>query len=465
MARSDLVHWHEGLFLQPHHLQLFQRQLLDQFAAERGLALPYPYGVIEYRLSSDALENMLVQFDVLRLVMPGGLAVNVPENAELRALDIKAVFESAAEPFTISLGVPLWYASRANTIERGAGGDSRAKRLYRVHDIEWTDENTGENSQPVLVRHVNARLMFESDDDTDMEVLPLLRIGRATGEEVGAPRQDSGMIPPCLVLGGSPVLRDLIRDLAHQVEASRAELVRQINRGGAFSFKRIRGTQVEQVLRLTILNRFAGRLRQLVQAPMTAPFTVYLELRDLLGGLAALYPETDQFAAADYNHDEPAVCFLELCAKIRRLLRGAVVTPVLRVPFRLEGDILVASLTDDHLTKPTEYYLGIKTSQEARPLVQLVENPDEFKLMPRGMADSAVFGVRLKEERYPPFGLPTEADLHYFRLLRAESARRWDRVKREKALAIRFPGVETSDFTVVLYMTLPEEEVKQDDGS
>ena len=159
MARSDLVHWHEGLFLQPHHLQLFQRQLLDQFAAERGLALPYPYGVIEYRLSSDALENMLVQFDVLRLVMPSGLAVNVPENAELRALDIKAVFESATEPFTISLGVPLWYASRANTIERGAGGDSRAKRLYRVHDIEWTDENTGENSQPVLVRHVNARLM------------------------------------------------------------------------------------------------------------------------------------------------------------------------------------------------------------------------------------------------------------------------------------------------------------------
>ena len=153
---------------------------MGQFATERRLAMPYPYGVIDYRLSSDALENMLVQFDRLRVLMPSGLYLDVPENADLPALDIKEAFEGAGEPFTIYLGVPLWYGSRANAIERGEAADPRVKRLYKVQEIEWFDENTGENPQPVLVRRINARLMFEDEDRTDMEVLPLLRIARAT---------------------------------------------------------------------------------------------------------------------------------------------------------------------------------------------------------------------------------------------------------------------------------------------
>ena len=52
MAKMEQVHWHEGLFLQPHHLQMMQRQVIDQFGAERGLAMPYPWGLIEYRLSA-----------------------------------------------------------------------------------------------------------------------------------------------------------------------------------------------------------------------------------------------------------------------------------------------------------------------------------------------------------------------------------------------------------------------------
>jgi len=456
MAKLGQAHWHEGLFLQPHHLQLMQHQVNEKFATERRLAMPYPYGLVDYRLSSDALENMLVQFDRLRVLMPSGLIVDVPENAELPALDIKDAFESTSAPFTIHLGVPLWYASRANTIERGSTADARVKRLFRVHDVEWFDENSGENPQPVLVRRINSRLMFEDEDRTDMEVLPLVRISHATDQDVGLPRQDPAFIPPCFVLNGSPILRDQVRDLAHQVEATRGELVNQIMRRG-FSFDTIRGDQFEQVLRLTILNRFAGNLRQLVQAPLITPFEMYLELRALLSHLAALYPEDDQYAVADYDHDNPGVCFLELMAKIRRLLRGKGPIPVLKVPFKLEGNVLVANLTEEHLTKPNEYFLGIKTKQDPAELVKLIENRDEFKLMARTLADRAIWGILLDEERFPPFGLPAERGLHYFRLLRAESRRMWDRIGQEKSMAIRFTGVETADYAVTLYMTMAGE--------
>ena len=70
MPNIGQVHWHEGLFLQPHHLQASQRTLIEQAIAERKLTFPYPYGMIDSKVSSDAMENLMVRFDRLRVVMP-----------------------------------------------------------------------------------------------------------------------------------------------------------------------------------------------------------------------------------------------------------------------------------------------------------------------------------------------------------------------------------------------------------
>ena len=43
------IHWQEGLFLQPHHLQRMQKSLRDEISGERRLGWPYPYGVVEAR--------------------------------------------------------------------------------------------------------------------------------------------------------------------------------------------------------------------------------------------------------------------------------------------------------------------------------------------------------------------------------------------------------------------------------
>lgn len=455
MGLNGHVHWHEGLFLQPHHLQTMQRGMIEALAAERRLRTAYPYGLVEARLSADALENMLVRFDKLRVIMPSGLEVNFPENADLPALDIKAALESSTAGFTVHLGVPLWYPSRGNTIELGQQGDHRDRRLYRVVEMERPDENTGENPRPVLVRKINARLMLESDDRTDMETLPLLKIGHGAGQDVGLPRQDPSFVPPCFVLSGSPTLRELVRDLSNQIEASRKELVLQMTRGG-FSVEAMRGVQFEQMLRLTTLNRFSGRLPHMVAAPGVTPFEVYLELRELLGELAALHPDRDQFEAARYDHDNPAIAFNELSTKIRGLLRGSVAARFLHVNFVKDGPIHVAELTEEHLTQPTEYFLGVKSRQDPRAVQRLVENADEFKLMAKTMVTRNIFGVKLEAERTPPLELPSQTGLSYFRLMRSDSARMWERIKEEKQLAARWPDAENSDFSLTLYMTLPD---------
>lgn len=450
------VHWHEGLFLQPHHLQAMQRQLLQRIASERRYGWAYPYGLVDARLSTDELENMRLRFDRLHLMLPSGLELNIGSNADLPALDIEEVFNASTAPFTVSVGVPLWYAKRANAMDIGGEPDWRVKRLFNVAEEEVADENTGENQQSVLVRRINARLLFPDDDRSDMETLPLVRIMHAAGEETGIPRLDPNFIPPCLLLSGSPVLRDALRDISNQVEAARKEAAQLLSRGG-FNAEAIRGVIVQQLLRLQTLNFYAARLGSLVQAPGgVSPFDMYLELRGLLGQLAALSPDVDPFEAQKYEHDNPALSFLTLCNQIRALLRGEGPETWIRALFRMEGGIFVADMEPKHIEGPNEYFLGIRTRRDPRELAKLVEDQDEFKLIAKSMAHTRVRGVKLQEERHPPMQLPAQVGLHYYRLLRSESQRMWDKICQEKAIAVNFKGVESSGFDEVsLYMTVP----------
>jgi len=450
------VHWHEGLFLLPHHLQRIQRNLDESVSAERRLNWPYSYGLIEARLSNDDLENMRLRFDRLHAIMPSGQEVRFPQDAELPVVDIKQAFESRGR-FTVFLGVPLWFPNRANCVNPGQTVDSRAKILYRVIETEIADENTGENIKTVLERRVNARLLLDHEDKSDLETIPLLRVTRAAGQDVGLPRRDPEFVGPCLVLNGSPALRELVRDLSSQVLASRQELVLQVTRGG-FSIDTMRGLQFEQIMRLRTLNRFSAPLEALIQAPSVAPFDLYLQMRELLGELAALHPDRDMFECAAYQHDDPFPCFNELAAKIRELLRGSVAPSFLKVNFIDVNGVRKVALTDEHFLRPIDYFLGIRTKEDPRSLAKLVEDADRFKFMPESMAGRAIRGVVLKEERFPPLELPAQSNLYYFRLLRGESARSWQQIQSEKAAVVRWTGNESADYDLTLYMTLPKSE-------
>ena len=445
------IHWEEGLFLQPHHLQRMQKNLFDLVGRERGLTWSYPYGVVEAQLSADDLRAFRIQFSRLRAVMPSGLEVNFPENSELPTIDIKQAFAATGGGFTVYLGVPLWIDSRANTLN-GQGVDSRAKLIYRTREVEYADENTGENPKPLIVRRINARILLENEDRSNLEVLPLFRVTRSTTEESSMPQLDPDFVAPALVLNASPVLREIVRDLASQIEASRKELAVQVARGG-FSIETMRGIQFEQIMRLRTLNKFAARLPACVAAGAIPPFFFYLELRELYSELTALYPDKDDFDVLPYNHDNPVLPFRELSSKIRSYVRGSVAASFMKVPFVNDGQYLAATLTEEHVTKPGDYFLGIKSREDPRAVAAFVEDADKFKLMPRSLATRAIWGVRLKEERIVPLELPAAGDLHYFRLLRSDSQRVWDLLKTEKQAIIRWSGKEDADYNITLYMT------------
>ena len=112
------LHWHEGLFLQPHHLQMMQRQLQTDICAARALLAPYAFGVIECRLSHDDLADGRIHFERLNAIMPSGQEVFFPKEANLPSLDIKMALARGSGPIDIFLAIPRWTETGANAFRQ-----------------------------------------------------------------------------------------------------------------------------------------------------------------------------------------------------------------------------------------------------------------------------------------------------------------------------------------------------------
>jgi len=438
--------------LQPHHLQLMQRSLQMDIRAARALFTPYWYGVIESRISQDDLADGRVRFERLRVIMPSGQEIFFPEEAKLPALDIRPELARSAGPLEVLLAAPLWTQGRANSFRQGEAADPRIKLLYVPEEArEIADENTGENPQAIHFRKVNARVVLEGEDLSDMEALPLLRVTRSTGEDQAKVRQDPEFVAPCLLLRSSPVLLDMMRELAAQLNAARNDLRVKAATGG-------HGLEVkwELTLLLTVLNRACASLPAVAEEGTVTPFALYLRLRELLGEILALHPGRDSFECEPYNHLDPYRSFHELDQKIRALVRVKKETEPLRVVFEGNPGLLRAALEPRHFEKPTGYFLGVKTRMERTKLALYLTDGNRFKMMPRSMEQVAVFGIEIKEENYPPLDLPGQNDLHYFRVV-GTNQRRWDQVKADKAISLVWNNAEfdLSDATVTLFMTLP----------
>lgn len=452
------IHWHEGLFLRPQHLQLLDRQVSERIAYDRTLSTPYGYGVIESKLSYDDLEDFRVRFEKLEVILPDGSIINYPENTDLASLNIRQAFVDNPKGFTVYLALPLWHGQRGNVLESGEVEEVNVKTRYRVarEVTELADENTGQNPQAIQMRRFNAMLLLGDDDDSNTLKIPIVRIAHDTSREEPFPRVDPAFVPPLLYLGASPTLREMVKDLFSQVSAVRQQLANVVSRGSDSVINKL---QLQQTLRLRSLNAFVAKMPALMEigggSMRVQPLPVYMELRALLGELMALLPEKESFSTVPYRHDDPHPSFQAVIAQIRNYLHGAVAPDYMKVDFANdESGVKAAKFDQKHFSEKYAYFLSVKTSLEPSQVVDLVQDKDQFKLMPASYLERAIRGVIVKEERYPPLELPAESGRYYFRLNTSQSRRIWEEVQREmEVVAVWSDQVATSDLELAIFMT------------
>jgi type VI secretion system protein ImpJ len=448
------IHWHEGLFLRPHHLQWAARSSGAARVFERALGVPYPFGVIRAQVSEPALATRTVAFTALEAVMPGGARVTLGENADLPPLSLEGLLGDSGA-VVVSLAMPRWREGAGNAVAGDTPNPSARKELYVTEEADWRDENTGENPQPVIVRRLNTRLVTDAHDTSELETMPICRVlvnSSASGPSLAL---DPEFAPPCLLVSASSALREIVLELGDLVMQSvRDEAARLVRQG--FTFASVDGEQIRGLLRLQAMTPASAALRALRDRERVQPFEAYSVLHELLSGLAALKPGDEPERFEPYRHEAPLETFSALRSTLRAALEGDEASTYWTVDFVREDPTrpYTASLEPKHIESPREYYLGVESSSDAGKIRGMVEDGSVFKLMPGSLALRPRFGIKLVYEAHPP--LPGGANIQYFRLDRGGSKEMWERAASEGVLAAKWPGMSDADLSLKLYMTIPQ---------
>lgn len=429
------VHFHEGMFLQPHHFQADHRYLTAR--THRGIKWPFHHnwGLRTIEIDTDALTNSRLVVRSLQAVFRDGTPVSVPEDGLLPSLDLKGLFEPG-QPLTVFLAVPVLNLGKSNVADEVPDPNAR----YRLDTQELEDENTGVNPQPVRVRLYNLRLLISGQDQTGFSTLPIVRLEKSA--LVNAPPQiDVAYIPPVLACDTWPILNaDIVQSLYDRIGRKRERLASAFAaRGGALAG----GDPADAVAaaHLRELNEAYAVLSVLAFTPGIPPLTVYTELCRLVGQLV-IFDRTGRWPAIPpYDHDDLGGCFYRIKVYLDTLLDILPEPEYKERPFVGMGLRLQVAVEPTWLDPAWELFIGVRSELDPDEAVRLLTVPGQLD-MKVGSGDrvDAIFQLGqagLRFEQCPkPTILPDLAGQRYFRVSRLPE-REWQQVLRSLTVAVR----------------------------
>lgn len=454
MKFEESIHWPEGLFLHPHHLQQLQNAMESRDRTERSFHMAHPFGLIDFEFDRDALQSQRVVVKRLSAVMPSGTEISMPGNAQIPVLDLDDVLADHHEPFMVYLSLPRRSDYDGNLSE---GSGTQEKRLFSLHETVINDENTGDNEVSIAKHRMNARLVSEFASLTDMEVIPVMRLVPIYKENMQPKLQlDSDYIPPFMLVSADCPLESMISELCIQIAKRSVKMLRDLTDMGCFG-ESLSVSALFSILQFQTLNRGKGRIQTLLASGNPTPFELYLELRVLLGELISLHPNREIQPIAEYNHLDYAPQFLDLIQQIRLMILEEGVSGFSKLSFTASenGRGLEVKLKEQHFLNADGWYLAITCDGEPREIVSAVENGDKFKMINPGGHDMRIRGVKLTELRYPPRFLPAIPNAFWFTMQIDESPIVWKNIHEELGVLLEwgnglFPRLEATLFVTNL---------------
>ena len=142
---NHAVHWGEGLFLRPQHLQAAERHSREELRISENWGQGYPYGLQSIDIDEDALANWRVVLRTCHIRLHDGTHLRYPEDANLAALDLPKDAFDRQSTVMVHLAVPPLRLGHSNAAPQA--GDATVR--YLVDSMEIEDENQPGNPQPV----------------------------------------------------------------------------------------------------------------------------------------------------------------------------------------------------------------------------------------------------------------------------------------------------------------------------
>ncbi|MGF1581028.1 MAG: type VI secretion system baseplate subunit TssK [Gemmataceae bacterium] len=435
--KNQSVHWHEGMFLRPHHFQMAQRYWAFSAAQGNKWDLHYGWGIRSIDIDPDALTNYRFVVRRVQARLRDGTIVHIPEQGTLGPLDLAPAFEKMST-VTVYLAVPVLRTGQPNLQDNPEDALAR----YRITPQEMPDENTGIDAQQLVVRQLNVQLLLSVQNTMGYEVIPLGRL-RLSSDAESTPELEPSFFPPVLACEGWEPLRfSIVHNLCERLGQKIDLLTGRITAEG-ITFDTEGDGHQEILWQLHELNQAATTLNLFRSVAGMHPVWLHTELCRVVGKLAIFGAERRPPALPHYDHDDLGGCLFALKKIIDTYLDSFIEPDYKQRSFVGKGLGLEVSLEPSWLERGWELYIAIKSRLEAKQVVALF-GPNGMLNMKIGSASrvDTIFkfaqeGLHFSHVPLPPRVLPSDSDLVYFQLQRDADDREWAEVQASPTLAVR----------------------------
>ncbi|MBL8798693.1 MAG: type VI secretion system baseplate subunit TssK [Planctomycetia bacterium] len=433
---SRAVHWHEGMFLRPHHFQAMHRYQIQQMHWNQQWTQHYNWGLRSIDIDRDALSNFRFVVGGLRARLRDGTVISIPEDGVLPPLDLKPAFEKSNN-VTIYLAVPVLNLGKANAADNGQADGAR----YKLDTQELEDENTGVNPQPLAVRLLNLKLLFATADHTGFEVMPIAQVTKSLRAEA-TPEINKAYIPPVVADDAwRPLEDDILHAVCDRVGKKIEVLSSQVTSRGITFDSHNQGDSLI-FAQLRELNEAYALLQVMAYAQGVHPLTSYLELCRLVGQLSIFDAARRTPDLPRYDHDDLGGCFWRVKQLIDALLDNLLEPEYRERPFIGAGLRMQVAL-ESAWVENWHMFIGVLSSLNPEETIRLLTHPGMLD-MKIGSSDrvDTIFrmgqaGLRFEHAPRPPRALPALANLIYFQVSRDSNQLEWQNMQKSLTLAVR----------------------------
>jgi type VI secretion system protein ImpJ len=423
---SKPLFWEQGVFLQPQHFQIEQRQQLAARAYVAALAQPHFWGISRLKINEDALDGEICEVAELEMLLQDGTLVSWPGNATLAPRPFRAAWQNPEAPLRVYVGIAPFREEGDNVYPTDA--PESAPDVYRFTTPLAPETAPDLHGKGVLadVRTLRYRLRLVFDDEMRESLLriPVARLVRS-GERV---RLDSHFIPPTVNIHAVDTLVNMLRDV-RDILLSRARQLEEFKLvGGDAASSEVSSLYgIALFCVLGAISRHVPELEQRLRAPSMPPWPVFVALCRLVGELSVFSRELSpvgetrqgQRALPPYDHENLHECFSAACAIVTRLVDSLVVGPDFAFVLEPRDGMLKTQMPQSACNNSYGYWLLMRSPTTAtEPLTEQVRAFG--KLAPgreiASIVARALPGIRLIHAETPPVGLPRRKDTGYFQI-------------------------------------------------
>ena len=434
MPLLEPVIWAKGTVLNPQHLQIQDRFLVDTLQFHLQALNFRPWGFQRLRLDEQALSTGLVALSEAAGIMADGLLFEIPASDPAPPpRPITDHFAPDQETLDVFLAVPQYREQGMNVANERRDAETR----FRAEIAMMRDENTGLSEKPVMVARKNLRLLFE---DENREGNSTLRIARVRKTPAGLFQPDPHFVAPLLNLNASDYLQSIARRLVEILSAKSSTLAgarRQKNQ----SLADFTASDIASFWLLYTVNTAFPEISHIFETRGGHPEELFSAMLSLAGALTTFSRKIHPRDLPAYNHDDLGACFTDLDEKLRMLLETVVPSNFVSLPLKLvQPNIYAVSIDRDEFFKNTRIYLAITAETGQAEIIGRV--PHLVKVCGADhieyLVQKALPGVPLTHTVSPPAAIPVKLNYQYFSL--NQSGGPWETIVRSRNLAAYVPG-------------------------